>query len=169
MRKSTEPTHPIERCSSVTTQDAEKRVALVLDLFYNGGMDYAAHYERLMSRGRQRGLSDCYFERHHVLPRCMGGSDHHSNIVRLTPEEHYVAHQLLVKMHPRNGKLVYAVRAMTLRAPTFGGKRSKNKLYGWIQRRFVALKKRERHSHPRRRYGRKDIERLTKMLQPVRA
>jgi hypothetical protein len=30
----------------------------------------------------------------------MDGSDLVSNLVYLTPEEHYVAHQLLVKMYP---------------------------------------------------------------------
>ena len=33
-----------------------------------------------------------YFERHHVTPRCLGGDDSDSNLVLLTPEEHYVCH-----------------------------------------------------------------------------
>jgi len=34
----------------------------------------------------------------------MNGNNRKENIVRLSPEEHYVVHQLLVKMHPGNYK-----------------------------------------------------------------
>lgn len=37
-------------------------------------------------------------ERHHILPRSLGGSDDPENLVLLTPREHFVAHRLLVKM-----------------------------------------------------------------------
>ena len=46
-----------------------------------------------------------YVERHHILPKCVGGGDESENLVPLTPEEHYLAHQLLVKMHPDNHRL----------------------------------------------------------------
>ena len=59
----------------------------------------------------------------------MGGSDDPSNLVDLTPEEHYVAHQLLVKIHPNNGKLIYAATMMC-------SNRINNKLYGWLRRRL---------------------------------
>ena len=62
-------------------------------------MNYRRHYDRLIERARNRVLSG-YVERHHVLPRCMGGGNESSNLVQLTAEEHYVAHQLLHKMHP---------------------------------------------------------------------
>lgn len=66
----------------------------------------------------------------------MGGSDDAENIVRLTAEEHYVAHQLLVKMYPNNYKLLYAARAMTML--DIREKRTANKEYGWLKRRFAA-------------------------------
>ena len=71
-------------------------------------MDYTKHYNLLIERAKNR-LLECYTERHHIVPRCMGGSDDLDNLVDLTPEEHYVAHQLLVKMHPGEHKLVYAL------------------------------------------------------------
>lgn len=94
-------------------------------------MDYRRHYEMLIGRSRGR-LVDCFVERHHVIPKCMGGLDDESNIARLTPEEHYIAHQLLVKMHPDNKKLVYAAWAMT------HGPRRNNKKYGWLKRKRSA-------------------------------
>jgi hypothetical protein len=91
------------------------------------------HYSRLIERARTRELPG-YCERHHVIPRCIGGSDDPSNIVRLTPEEHYVAHQLLVKIYPTNAGLAFAAVAMT-------AGRSGNKLYGWLRRRASAAAK----------------------------
>lgn len=39
-----------------------------------------------------------YFERHHILPRSMGGDDVESNLVLLTGREHFICHYLLTKM-----------------------------------------------------------------------
>jgi hypothetical protein len=61
-------------------------------------LNYRAHYDRLIDRARNRASPACR-ERHHVIPKCMGGDNSPANIVALTPEEHYVAHQLLVKMY----------------------------------------------------------------------
>jgi hypothetical protein len=90
-------------------------------------MDYAAHYQRLMDRAPKYRKKGVYLEQHHIIPRCMGGTNDKVNLVYLTPEEHYVAHQLLVKMYPGNHKLAYAAQMM-------GGTRKSNKLYGWIKR-----------------------------------
>ena len=93
-------------------------------------MNYKAHYARLIERAKGRVLPG-YYERHHVIPRCMGGNNDPENIVSLTPEEHYVAHQLLVKANPRNGRLVHAAVLMS-------GRCSGNKAYGWLRRRHIA-------------------------------
>jgi hypothetical protein len=39
-----------------------------------------------------------YFEKHHIMPKCMGGDGESNNIVQLTPKEHFVCHHLLVYM-----------------------------------------------------------------------
>lgn len=91
-------------------------------------MDYQRHYDALVSRARVRSIAG-YVERHHVLPRCLGGGDEPENIVRLTPEEHFLAHQLLIKIHEGNGKLIFAALAMTRGRPG-------NKRYGWLRRHF---------------------------------
>jgi len=41
---------------------------------------------------------DGYTEQHHILPKCLGGTNNKSNLVRLTAREHFVCHLLLVKM-----------------------------------------------------------------------
>ncbi len=66
-----------------------------------------------------------------LIPRCIGGANEPENIVVLTAEEHYVAHQLLAKIYPDVKGLVYAVVAMTGRGR---GVSHKNKLYVWIRK-----------------------------------
>ena len=91
-------------------------------------MNYEFHYNRLIENAKLK-KRECYTEAHHVIPRCMGGSDDKENIVDLTPEEHYVAHQLLVKIYPNNHSLVKAATMMIPNRPS-------NKMYGWLRRRL---------------------------------
>jgi len=95
-------------------------------------MNYLWHYNQLIKRGNHRNLYG-YTEKHHIKPRCQRGDNSSENIVSLTPEEHFVAHQLLMKMYPKNIRLMWAVINMT----TGNGKQKRNnKLYGWLRRRL---------------------------------
>lgn len=96
-------------------------------------MDYQKHYNKLIERAKNC-LLEGYIEKHHIMPRCMNGSNDAENIVALTPEEHYVAHQLLVKIYPNEPKLVYVAHMMTVASPDHDYR--KNKLYGWLRRRM---------------------------------
>ena len=100
-------------------------------------MDYQKHYNHLIDRARTR-LLETYTEKHHIIPKCMNGSNDVENIVALTPEEHYVAHQLLVKIYPNEPKLVYAAHMMTV--GSLNHSRS-NKLYGWLRKKFSEAQK----------------------------
>ena len=98
-------------------------------------MNYQRIYDSIISRAKERKLeAGTYKERHHIIPRCMNGTDDEDNLVDLTPEEHYVCHQLLVKIYPGNIKLMYAVRCMSMMKGSVG-KRT-NKLYGWLRRKY---------------------------------
>lgn len=100
-------------------------------------MDYQNHYNRLIIRARNR-TPPSLKENHHIIPRCMGGSDDIGNIASLTLEEHYTAHQLLVKIYPDNKNLIYAV-LMMCRARD--GIVRNNKLYGWHKKRLSEVRK----------------------------
>ena len=66
-----------------------------------------------------------YYEKHHIVPRSMGGSNKKSNLVDLTAREHYVCHRLLTKMvqDPEIMRKAWsAFRAVSLMDP-LGGKR----------------------------------------------
>lgn len=91
-------------------------------------MDYGKHYNNLISRARNRKLvGRC--ERHHIIPKCMGGSNHRSNLVDLSYKEHIVAHLLLTKMYPDHPKLICAAQRMT--------NGSNAKRYGWVREQFA--------------------------------
>lgn len=66
----------------------------------------------LDSRGRFA-CGDEYHERHHVVPRCMGGSDDEDNLIDLYAREHFIAHMMLAKENPDNRQLILAWHLMT--------------------------------------------------------
>lgn len=76
-------------------------------------MNYQLIYDRLVARAIARPRPETYCEEHHILPRCMGGTDNKENLVTLTAREHFVAHALLVKIHSGNEKLLHALFRMS--------------------------------------------------------
>jgi hypothetical protein len=98
-------------------------------------MNYTKIYEDIVRRGKTRNIvsDNVYYERHHIIPRCVGGEDIEDNIVILTAREHYIAHQLLIKMYPNEKKLIYAANMMTVHD---SDNRSCNRRYEWLRRKF---------------------------------
>jgi hypothetical protein len=61
---------------------------------------YTKCYLKLIeSRKKSKLDENTYYEKHHIVPRCLGGSDEDNNLVHLTPREHFIAHLLLTKMY----------------------------------------------------------------------
>lgn len=75
-------------------------------------MNYLRQYELLILKAKNRDAITGYFERHHIIPRCVGGSDVKENIVCLTAKEHYVAHHLLY-LYYKTPALAFAWGSMT--------------------------------------------------------
>jgi hypothetical protein len=113
-------------------------------------MNYEKIYSTLILRAKDRILKK-YKERHHIIPEHFfidrkrkgppgwleGNPEDKSNIVYLTPEEHYLAHQLLVKIYPDIKSLVFTLIRMSGK-----GKIHNNKAFGWIKRKNAeAMKK----------------------------
>lgn len=65
---------------------------------------YLSIYNNIISRAKSRVLPEnIYTEKHHVVPKSLGGSNLPENLVRLLPREHFICHRLLVKV--TTGKL----------------------------------------------------------------
>jgi hypothetical protein len=58
---------------------------------------YTTWYNKIIDRASTR-LLTTYYERHHIIPKSLGGTDLKENIAELTAHEHYVCHKLLTKM-----------------------------------------------------------------------
>lgn len=73
-------------------------------------------YNLLISKARKDFKSGLYkgkyTEKHHIIPKCMGGTDEDNNLVHLLCADHVRAHILLLDIYPDNGKLLFAVNSM---------------------------------------------------------
>lgn len=76
------------------------------------GMNYEKHYNNLIETRKNRVLNDgVYYEKHHIVPKSLGGDDSPNNIINLTPREHFIAHWLLWRIH-RSQPMAFAFFAM---------------------------------------------------------
>lgn len=71
-------------------------------------MNYQKIYDNLINRARNR-PDPGSFDKHHVIPRCVGGPENPTNIVKLTRREHKFAHMILPKLYPNSIGLKVAV------------------------------------------------------------
>lgn len=76
-------------------------------------MDYKKAYLALIEQAQSRPMPASYTERHHITPKCLGGSNEKTNIAILTAREHFLAHRLLCKIYPKNYKLSFALMIMS--------------------------------------------------------
>lgn len=68
-------------------------------------MDYKAIYYKIIENAKKETENGNrhvgYFEKHHILPKSLGGNNDENNLVKLTAREHFVCHWLLVKMYDK--------------------------------------------------------------------
>lgn len=109
-------------------------------------MDYHRIYsDFIKDRRAKEPMLDGYVERHHILPRSMGGSDDPENLVALTPEDHFFAHLLLAKAHNTRGMwgaVMLMLGAKHAGAGKFSIRRKATKWrarYGMIKRKHALL------------------------------
>lgn len=78
---------------------------------------YSNWYSEFIDQRRHRTLpKNTYVEKHHILPRSLGGTDEDSNLIALTAKEHFFAHLLLSKMFKNSSsyKMSSALIAMQM-------------------------------------------------------
>lgn len=75
-------------------------------------MNHKKVYDQLVAKCVIRGLDkkvlEGYFEKHHIIPKCLGGKNTNDNYVLFTAREHVLAHKLLWKAYPDNYSLMWA-------------------------------------------------------------
>lgn len=77
--------------------------------------EYKATYNKIIKGSTGRNYQKRAYERHHIIPRSLGGGNDKSNIVFLTYREHFIVHWLLTKFSNKNElpKMLCAFGSMT--------------------------------------------------------
>ena len=58
---------------------------------------YTTWYNNIIHNAQAR-ITNGYSEKHHIIPKSLGGNNDKSNLVSLTAKEHFICHLLLTKM-----------------------------------------------------------------------
>ena len=109
------------------------------EIKYHNQLWYYKTYNKLIDKCIQMESEgypeDVYTEVHHILPKCMGGTNKKDNLVRMPVRYHIVAHMLLASAFPDNKKIVYAVNIMFISSSSNS---SRNNSINRISTRLVA-------------------------------
>jgi hypothetical protein len=97
-------------------------------------MDYQKIYNQIIERAKNRMLEG-YKEKHHIIPKCLGGDNSKNNLVELTAREHFLCHMLLCEIYPNKNKLKHALFLMAI-----GKQKFKEKTYVIGSRVYERLK-----------------------------
>ena len=75
-------------------------------------MDYTNLYVNLLLKhGTEEKPSEMYYERHHIIPKALGGSNLPENLIYLPARVHFIVHWLLYKIH-KNATMARAFYGM---------------------------------------------------------
>jgi hypothetical protein len=95
-------------------------------------LNYLRIYSEFIADRLARTIDDKESERHHIIPRRLGGTNDQANIIRLAFSDHLFAHLLLAKIY--RGQMATAANIMLIRGAE--GKRGRNARihYSWVRR-----------------------------------
>lgn len=79
-------------------------------------LHYLKRYDKLINFYKNK-LIEGYNEKHHIIPKCLGGSDDLENLILIPARVHFICHYLLYKAYPNNNKLALAFSMMTVNNP----------------------------------------------------
>jgi hypothetical protein len=99
-------------------------------------MKYKLHYDKLINLyGSVKKPTDYYTERHHIIPKCLGGNNDSDNLVYLSGKAHFIAHLLLTKLYPDNNGLLLAAVFLSK------GKEYTSRSYSTLRKAFANTRK----------------------------
>lgn len=74
----------------------------------NVNTHYLNRYNKFIRYCKEYNKNLEFKEIHHIIPKCLGGANDISNLVPLTPRQHYIAHMLLAFTYRKNISIVSA-------------------------------------------------------------
>ncbi len=75
-------------------------------------MTYQEFIQNILDTRGRFACGDEYHERHHIIPKCMNGSNEKENLIDLYAREHFIAHKMLADENPDNDGLILAYTCM---------------------------------------------------------
>jgi hypothetical protein len=107
---------------------------------------YSTWYFNIIRSSLLRLNIDEYIEKHHIIPKCMGGTNDKENLVNLTAKEHFICHLLLTKMTTGSlqKKMIFAFCMMSVTSD------SNQQRYKITSRLFESMRIQRTHSEESR-------------------
>jgi len=111
---------------------------------------YAKWYFGIISKALSRTIYSGYMEKHHIVPKSLGGNNSKSNLVHLTAREHFVCHMLLPKMTigKAKSKMIYAAHLMCMMKNSHQPRYINSHLYEAIKRHYSNMMSNTMKGHP---------------------
>jgi len=110
---------------------------------------YTKWYEQIVLRAQSRILPEnSYFEKHHIVPRSIGGSNKKINLAILTAREHFVCHRLLTRFLTGKAKMKMSFATwimMTNNNPHQKRYKVTSRIYEFVKKEMVAVQQTEEH------------------------
>jgi hypothetical protein len=118
-------------------------------------LDYSKIYDNIIENRRINPLSNNeYGEKHHVIPKCLGGSNNKSNLVKLSAREHFVCHLLLVRIYANDPNAHYKMlSAAIIMGFNSSGRRFMSRSYEYVKRNFSEIRKIEAFGEKNTQFG----------------
>lgn len=117
---------------------------------------YKLWYDALIDKAKIRNwtkkTAPCYVERHHIIPKSLGGTNEPNNIVCLTAREHCVAHLFLCRFgsSDQKSKMIWALQRFLSSNKTVSSTLYESSRLLWIE------EHRKKLIGNKRRLGKKD-------------
>jgi len=110
---------------------------------------YKKWYEQIVLTAQTRTLPDnTYFEKHHIIPQSIGGSNKKINLAILTAREHFICHRLLTRFLTGKAKMKMAFATwimMTNNNPHQTRYKVTSRVYEIVKKEMVAVQRTKEH------------------------
>lgn len=110
---------------------------------------YTKWYMQIIAAATSRTNIPEYVEKHHIIPKSLGGNNRKENLVNLSAREHFICHRLLVKMlnGDAKNKMIYALWRMSVNGAHCQKRFKPNaRTYELIRAQFGYLRKGQKNS-----------------------
>lgn len=115
-------------------------------------MNYKRIYNYIVVKAQQENRkkgNGMLFEKHHIVPKSLGGDNSKNNLVLLTPKEHYICHRLLVEIHKgtsQENKMYYAMWCMINGLGNQKRHATSSRIYNRLKTELTVIRSKDRYN-----------------------